>query len=176
LRICIKTAGTDESHRSQYGILANVMRGLFRNATIFGFTGTPLTKPERNTFQKFSPKGELYLNRYGMLNSVEGRVLDTVRTKEGRIIFGGCFVYLLWEIEEIDRFQITQENLEHISIKIVRRRDVPHHKLQEALNLMRKELGETVSIDVQFVDQIPLTPHGKLRVVTSKVPFNFAPD
>ena len=61
---------TDESHRSQYGILANTMRGIFKNATIFGFTGTPLTKPERNTFQKFSPKGELYLSRYGMLNSI----------------------------------------------------------------------------------------------------------
>jgi type I restriction enzyme R subunit len=62
---------TDESHRSQYGILANVMRGIFKNATIFGFTGTPLTKPERNTFQKFSPKGELYLHRYGMAHSIK---------------------------------------------------------------------------------------------------------
>jgi type I restriction enzyme R subunit len=62
---------TDESHRSQYGVLANVMRGIFKNATIFGFTGTPLTKPERNTFQKFSPKGELYLHRYSMSNSIK---------------------------------------------------------------------------------------------------------
>jgi type I restriction enzyme R subunit len=61
---------TDESHRSQYGILANVMRSIFKNAIIFGFTGTPLTEPERNTFQKFSPKGELYLHRYGMVNSI----------------------------------------------------------------------------------------------------------
>jgi type I restriction enzyme R subunit len=62
---------TDESHRSQYGVLASTMRSIFKNATIFGFTGTPLTKPERNTFQKFSPKGELYLHRYGMLNSIK---------------------------------------------------------------------------------------------------------
>nr|MDO8044825.1 HsdR family type I site-specific deoxyribonuclease [Candidatus Baldrarchaeota archaeon] len=61
---------TDESHRSQYGVLANVMRGIFKNAFIFGFTGTPLTKPERNTFEKFSPRGELYLDRYGILDSV----------------------------------------------------------------------------------------------------------
>jgi len=61
---------TDESHRSQYGILATVMRGIFKNAFIFGFTGTPLTLPERNTFQKFSPKGELYLHRYSMTDSI----------------------------------------------------------------------------------------------------------
>lgn len=65
------TIFTDESHRSQYGILANVMRGIFKKASIFGFTGTPLTKPERNTFQRFSPKGELYLHRYGMLDSIK---------------------------------------------------------------------------------------------------------
>ncbi|MEM4620672.1 MAG: HsdR family type I site-specific deoxyribonuclease [Desulfurococcaceae archaeon] len=62
---------TDESHRSQYGLLASVMRSIFKNATIFGFTGTPLTKVERNTFQKFSPKGELYLHRYSMKKSIE---------------------------------------------------------------------------------------------------------
>jgi len=62
---------TDESHRSQYGALANVMRGVFKNAFIFGFTGTPLTKPERHTFAKFSPKGELYLDRYGMVDSLK---------------------------------------------------------------------------------------------------------
>jgi len=47
------------------------MRAIFKNANIFGFTGTPLTKPERNTFQRFSPAGELYLHRYGMLDSIE---------------------------------------------------------------------------------------------------------
>ena len=108
-----------------------------------------------------------------MLDTVEGRVLDTVKTKDGRVIYGGCFVYLLWEIEEIERFQVVQEDFERIIIKIIRRKDVPHHKLQEALSLMRKVLGETVSIDVQFVDQIPLTPYGKLQVVISKVPLNF---
>ncbi len=62
---------TDESHRSQYGVLASTMRGIFKNAFIFGFTGTPLSKPERNTFQKFSPRGELYLSRYRMIDSMQ---------------------------------------------------------------------------------------------------------
>jgi type I restriction enzyme R subunit len=70
---------TDESHRSQYGVLANVMRGVFKNARIFGFTGTPLTKPERNTFQKFSPKGELYLHRFGMLDSIDNGFTIPIR-------------------------------------------------------------------------------------------------
>ncbi len=58
----------DEVHRTQYGKFRTVMKSVFKKAFIFGFTGTPLSKPERNTFQKFCPRGELYLDRYSMLD------------------------------------------------------------------------------------------------------------
>jgi len=61
----------DEVHRTQYGKFATLMRSIFRNAFIFGFTGTPLSKIERNTFQKFCPRGELYLDRYSMLDALK---------------------------------------------------------------------------------------------------------
>jgi len=34
----------DETHRTHYGSLTIVMRGVLKNAFIFGFTGTPLSK------------------------------------------------------------------------------------------------------------------------------------
>lgn len=61
----------DEVHRTQYGKFATLMRSIFKNAFIFGFTGTPLSKAERNTFQKFCPKDEFYLDRYSMLDSMD---------------------------------------------------------------------------------------------------------
>lgn len=61
---------TDESHRSQYGVLAINMRAILSNAFIFGFTGTPVAKDERNTFEKFNPPGELYLDRYSIEESI----------------------------------------------------------------------------------------------------------
>jgi type I restriction enzyme R subunit len=61
----------DEVHRTQYGKFATLMRSIFKNAFIFGFTGTPLSKMERNTFQKFCPEGELYLDRYSMLDALK---------------------------------------------------------------------------------------------------------
>lgn len=61
----------DEVHRTQYGKFATLMRSVFESAFIFGFTGTPLSKIERNTFQKFCPKDELYLDRYSMLDALE---------------------------------------------------------------------------------------------------------
>ena len=61
----------DEVHRTQYGKFATLWRSVFKNAFVFGFTGTPLSKIERNTFQQFCPKGELYLDRYSMLNALQ---------------------------------------------------------------------------------------------------------
>jgi len=61
----------DEVHRTQYGKFATLMRSIFKNAFIFGFTGTPLSKIERNTFQRFCPRYELYLDRYSMLDALK---------------------------------------------------------------------------------------------------------
>ncbi len=61
----------DEVHRTHYGKFETMMRSVFKNAFIFGFTGTPLSKIERNTFQKFCPEGELYLDRYSMLDALK---------------------------------------------------------------------------------------------------------
>jgi len=60
----------DEVHRTQYGDFASLMRSVFKNAFIFGFTGTPLTNGERNTFGQFSPRGEVYLDRYSMIDAL----------------------------------------------------------------------------------------------------------
>src|SRR5699024_12196639 len=43
----------DESHRSNYGLLATKMRTVFPNACYIGFTGTPLMRKEKNTMAKF---------------------------------------------------------------------------------------------------------------------------
>jgi type I restriction enzyme R subunit len=60
----------DEVHRTHYGKFETMMRSVFKKAFFFGFTGTPLSKMERNTFQKFCPEGELYLDRYSMLDAL----------------------------------------------------------------------------------------------------------
>jgi len=59
----------DEVHRTQYGRFSTMMRSVFKNAFVFGFTGTPLSKVERNTFRKFCPEKEFYLDRYSMLDA-----------------------------------------------------------------------------------------------------------
>ena len=62
----------DEGHRTQYGKLAEQMRGILKNAFFFAFTGTPIAKKGRDTYLTFSyPElGELYLHPYFIQDSI----------------------------------------------------------------------------------------------------------
>ena len=62
----------DEAHRTQYGVLAEQMMRILRKANYFAFTGTPVPRknPLKNTFAKFSPPDELYLDKYFILDSI----------------------------------------------------------------------------------------------------------
>jgi type I restriction enzyme R subunit len=53
----------DESHRSQHGTLHPRMRKLFPNACYLGFTGTPLMKAEKSTFERFGGVIDVYAIR-----------------------------------------------------------------------------------------------------------------
>ncbi len=61
----------DEAHRNQYGVLAAQMKDIFKNAFAFAFTGTPISKNQRDTYLEFSyPPQELYLDRYFITDSI----------------------------------------------------------------------------------------------------------
>jgi type I restriction enzyme R subunit len=62
----------DEAHRSVYGVLGATLNRLFPNAVKFAFTGTPVMRYERNTFEYFSyPQVELYLDKYFIADSIK---------------------------------------------------------------------------------------------------------
>jgi type I restriction enzyme R subunit len=62
----------DEAHRTQEGDLGRKMREALPNAFLFGLTGTPINRAERNTFYAFGAdedeKG--YMSRYGFEESI----------------------------------------------------------------------------------------------------------
>ena len=72
----------DESHRSNYGLLATKMRTVFPNACYIGFTGTPLMKKEKNTLARFGKLIHTYTIRDGVADKAivpliyEGRFVE----------------------------------------------------------------------------------------------------
>ena len=71
----------DESHRSNYGLMATKMRSVFPNACYIGFTGTPLMKREKSTVKKF---GRL-IHKYTIKDGVDDEAIVPL-IYEGRFV------------------------------------------------------------------------------------------
>lgn len=62
----------DEAHRTQEGGLGRKMREALPNAFLFGLTGTPINRADRNTFYAFGAEIDEngYMSRYGLNDSI----------------------------------------------------------------------------------------------------------
>ena len=62
----------DEAHRTQEGDLGRQMRAALPNAFLFGLTGTPVNKADKNTFWAFGAEEDAggYLSRYTFQDSI----------------------------------------------------------------------------------------------------------
>ncbi len=62
----------DEAHRTQEGDLGMKMRASLPNAFLFGLTGTPINRRDRNTFYAFGAEEDErgYMSRYGFEESI----------------------------------------------------------------------------------------------------------
>lgn len=62
----------DEAHRTQEGNLGRKMRESLPNAFLFGLTGTPINRSDRNTFYAFGAEEDDkgYMSRYGFDESI----------------------------------------------------------------------------------------------------------
>ena len=62
----------DEAHRTQEGDLGRTMRAALPNAFLFGLTGTPVNKADKNTFWAFGSKDDEsgYMSRYTFHDSI----------------------------------------------------------------------------------------------------------
>jgi len=62
----------DEAHRTQEGDLGRKMRAALPNAFLFGLTGTPINKADKNTFWAFGSEEDTggYMSRYTFQESI----------------------------------------------------------------------------------------------------------
>ena len=107
----------DEAHRTQEGDLGLKMRQALPNAFLFGLTGTPIDKANRNTFYAFGAEEDErgYMSRYGFEESIrdgatkklhfEPRLLE-IRIDKAAI--NEAFEELTGELSDLDREQLAR--------------------------------------------------------------------
>jgi phenylacetate-CoA ligase len=105
-----------------------------------------------------------------MLRRIDGRKLDAIRTPDGHILPGEFFPHMLKDVPGLERFQLVQRQLDKLDLSIVRGKDFNHDSLAYIHREVTKVLGDSIELDCHFVDDIPLTASGKLRVTISELP------
>lgn len=107
----------DEAHRTQEGNLGIKMRTALPNAFLFGLTGTPINKRDRNTYAAFGADEDAkgYMSRYGFEESIrdgatlplhfEPRLVD-LRIEKAAI--DAAFQELTGELSDLDKDNLAK--------------------------------------------------------------------
>lgn len=111
-----------------------------------------------------------------LMSSIEGRVSQFMAVYDkrlGRVIpvstaGPGLFSIALMHMP-LDRYQIIQENLHKIVIKVVKGKGYSQKHTDFLLEHVRKYLGNGIAVEVEFVDSIPPLPSGKRSAFISKI-------
>lgn len=107
----------DEAHRTQEGNLGYKMRWALPNAFLFGLTGTPINRRDRNTYYAFGAEEDKfgYMSRYGFEESIrdgatlmlhfEPRLLDLRINKEA---IDQAYEALTGDLSDLDKDNLAK--------------------------------------------------------------------
>lgn len=105
-----------------------------------------------------------------LLEKVSGRVVDVFKTADGKKIDGEYFTHILYTVPQVRQFQIIQDKIDHVLVKLVLSNDEVKRDFIDVLVMeIKKLLGEDVQIEVKEVDEIPPQKSGKRAYTISYV-------
>jgi phenylacetate-CoA ligase len=102
-----------------------------------------------------------------LLSHIEGRELDIILFADGRRLPGEYFPHIFKDCPQVGRFQVVQERLEEIRVRIVLAAGAGADSIEAVRERLQHDLGDSIDIDLELVNEIPPTPAGKRRVTVS---------
>lgn len=104
------------------------------------------------------------------LAKVDGRKLDALRTADGRVLPGEYFVHTLMNFSAIRHYQIVQRSLDTILMRLVASDEFDASAEANVRDEIRKLVGDSITVEFEYRDEIPLTASGKRRVTICELP------
>ncbi len=105
---------------------------------------------------------------YKLLKEIKGREQEMLITPEGKFIHGEYFTHIFWEIPYVKEFQIVQEKIDKIVIKIVPDENFDEKYLNKIKEIIRMR-SKSWNIEFKIVDKINRTKAGKYKFVINEV-------
>ncbi len=104
-----------------------------------------------------------------LLKEIQGRTTDFIVAQNGTVMHGLALIYILRDIPTIQEFQIVQESLDQIIIKLVVSDKFEEKDAQKIVKGFQMRLGEKVDVIIRKVDKIAAEKSGKFRYVKSNL-------
>jgi len=106
---------------------------------------------------------------YPLLKEILGRTTDVLFTPEGKNIHGWFFLYIFWDYGKgIKEYQVVQETLEKIVIKIVPEEGFDESQLTRIREVVAKR-SPGWDIEFKYVDAIDRTRAGKYKFIINEL-------
>lgn len=99
------------------------------------------------------------------LGKIDGRIMDLLRTRDGRLVPGELIPHVMKELPEVLRFQAQQLTLGHVVLRLVLSAELSDRSKNLVHSEMQKAFGEGTAVTIERVQEIPKQPSGKSRVV-----------
>ncbi len=105
-----------------------------------------------------------------LMDGIQGRDTDVVLTPAGNRLIVHFFTGILEHFREIDSFQVIQEELASMRVRVTVNPPYEFTKsLEMAIQQRLRDHGADLEIIIELVDTIPVTANGKRRFVMSRV-------
>jgi len=106
-----------------------------------------------------------------LMKSLKGRILDIIVTPEGKMLTGEFFpgIFAFCNIKGFEEYQIIQKRKDLLLIKLIKGKNFQETELYFFINIIKKNVGDQMNIEVQFVNKIEPTISGKRRHVVSEI-------
>lgn len=103
-----------------------------------------------------------------LLKEVRGRTADFLLTPEGKYVHGYFLLYCVEDGKGIKEFQVVQEKIDKLVIKIVPEKEFNEAQLDAIREVIRKK-SNGWEVEFRYVDKIKRTQAGKYKLVRSEL-------
>jgi phenylacetate-CoA ligase len=105
-----------------------------------------------------------------LLKEIVGREEELLETPEGKFIHGAFFTHIFWEVKGVTEFQVVQNKLDKITVKMVVEENFDEKQLNKIREIIKRRSNKW-EVEFRLVDRIERTKTGKYKFIINNVSF-----
>lgn len=100
-----------------------------------------------------------------VLKNIEGRTQEFLMSNDGNYVPAIYFPTRFRNLRGIEQYQIIQNDLFNITLKIVKNHLYTKQELTDMIKVIKEKIGDQINVTIEECSDLPLTGRGKRRLV-----------